>query len=49
MGIRPFLEFIQKYYPVKESEMIIIDGDYPMAIGSIGAGRDLKKPIEEVR
>ena len=29
--------------------MIIIDGDYPMAVGAIGAGRDLKKPIAEVR
>ena len=29
--------------------MIIIDGDYPMAIGAIAAGRDLKKPIEDVR
>ncbi len=29
--------------------MIIIDGDYPMAIGSIAAGRDLKKPIADVR
>ncbi len=49
MGIRPFLELVQKYYTFKESEMIIIDGDYPMAIGAIGAGRDLKKPIDEVR
>ncbi len=29
--------------------MLIIDGDYPMAIGAIEAGRDLTLPIEDVR
>ena len=29
--------------------MLIIDGDYPMAIGAIDAGRDLTLPMEKVR
>lgn len=32
-----------------KSEMLIIDGDYPMAVGGTEAGRDLTLPIEEVR
>jgi membrane dipeptidase len=31
------------------SNMLIIDGDYPMAIGAIEGGRDLTLPIEQVR
>ena len=29
--------------------LLVIDGDYPMAIGAIDMGRDLRKPIDEVR
>jgi membrane dipeptidase len=30
-------------------DILIIDGDYPMAVGAIEAGRDLTLPIEQVR
>ncbi len=29
--------------------MLIIDGDYPMAVGALDVDRDLTRPIEEVR
>ncbi|MBM3933099.1 MAG: peptidase M19 [SAR202 cluster bacterium] len=33
----------------QQSSMLIIDGDYPMAIGALDMARDLRKPIDEVR
>ena len=29
--------------------MLIIDGDYPMAVGALDSGRDLTLPIDQVR